>query len=213
MLSINVSILVRHLILLNIFLKMGHLRAVFFWSKIEWIKLNHGNIMAKTKSRPLKINFTLHALSSEFIGLSLFVIFYKFLLIFILLNNGLSLTWVMFFNFSDLTNQFSLEQRNFYIERKTKLIFWSFHQELFNFYRWTFLKLGKKICMSAVTQPSLLIRTDPKLFSARICKKLWENFLKIFIFFRYNNFLYLSTKKSEICNFCAIKCDWNGLTS
>ena len=45
--------------------------------------------------------------------------------------------------------------------------------------------------MFVVNQPSLLKSTDPKLFFARIHKKMIED-------------LYLFSKKSDICMFCAI---------
>ena len=58
------------------------------------------------------------------------------------------------------------------------------------------------VCVSvfAVIRPSLLKSTNHELFFARIWKKLRCTCQG----FRYNNFLYLCTKKSKICIFCAI---------
>ena len=60
-------------------------------------------------------------------------------------------------------------------------------------------KTKKEKCMVAVTRPSLLKSTDPKLFSVRVCKKLLNIFFKTCMFLRYDNFfLLLPTKKPEI---------------
>ena len=58
--------------------------------------------------------------------------------------------------------------------------------------------------MFAVTPPSLLKRTDPNLLFARICKKIIEDLFKNFYVSLGTTILYLSTKKLEVCIFCAI---------
>ena len=57
----------------------------------------------------------------------------------------------------------------------------------------------------------LLKSTDPKLFLSEPAKNYGRPLQELSCFFRYNNFLYLSAKKSEICVFCAIWCDRGGL--
>ena len=72
------------------------------------------------------------------------------------------------------------------------------------------INITQKKCTFAVTQPSLLKGTNPKPFFAGICKKLKKDFLKTFKLgnllkpLALTAFLYLSSKKSEICIFCAI---------
>ena len=53
--------------------------------------------------------------------------------------------------------------------------------------------------MFVITQPSLLKSTNSKLFSRESAKNDRRPSWKLLCFFRYNNVLYLSTKKSEIC--------------
>ena len=62
------------------------------------------------------------------------------------------------------------------------------------------IRPNKKICMFAVTRPSLLKFTDPKLFFRKNVQKFTED-------------LNLFTKKSEICIFCAMYCERDDLSS
>ena len=70
---------------------------------------------------------------------------------------------------------------------------------------------SKKKCMFAVTWSSLLKGTNPWTIFGKNLQKMQKTCLKSF--FRYNNFFYLSIKKSEICIFCVIQCDQDGFTS
>ena len=60
----------------------------------------------------------------------------------------------------------------------------------------------KKICGFAVTQASLPKITDQNFFSQESAKNYRRPFQKFLCIFSYNNFLHLSTKKSDICIFC-----------
>ena len=58
---------------------------------------------------------------------------------------------------------------------------------------------AKNKSMFAITRPSLLKSTAPKLFLRESAKNDRRPFWKLPCFFRYSRVLYLSPKKSEIC--------------
>ena len=66
-------------------------------------------------------------------------------------------------------------------------------------------KVSKGGSKEEIKNISMFAITNSKLYFERICKKLWKNFFKNFLksFFRCNNFLYLCSKKSEVCIFCS----------